>query len=1159
MSHTLRCPGIFGRPSRHIGVATVALALVISASGLFLSAPPASATVPGWGSLAPLTGAGVSGPTETSQAASVSCGANGDCAVGGTLTTSSGSHAWLATITGGSVSASAFVSVPDSAAYTTFSTTSTVTNLSCPAAGACVAVGTFVTQLSGMPTAETVAWSATSTNHVWSPATIIPSSPSALGMSASDETLTPVDLSCAAVGACVLVGTYLDGGVSSVFTSTQSGVTWHDAAATVTSTLGSLTVAGVSCPSPGWCALGANLTTSSGATSPVVDVLDSGVWTPADTSSYSSLSTVTSDAPSLTALSNISCAAPNECAVAGQFALSTKKVAVYVAGLTATGDTTVMSSPTALVGLANLQGGPASRVSGLVCPDNGDCTLAGIYDRSANQTEVFTANEVNGTWGSASLLPGSFSLNLGFDASVANLSCITDQVCALGGGVTDGLGDHHTLVATETPSGWSGVGFLPDATGLNAGDDDEVTALACSIAGSCVAAGTYTTTTPAAATHVFVDEAFTSPPPPNPPREPVNVTALPGSLQALVSWQPPVSTGGSMITTYKVTASPGGSSCTTSSMTCIVPNLTDGTSYTFVVTASNISGPGNPSLPSNAVTPSPLPSVPLDVTLAVNANTIIVSWQPPVSSGSPVLSYTAVATPGGKQCTAEATASPLSCRLVGLTNGTHYGVTVSAQSAIGVGPSSSAAYAVPEPLLAAPTNVRASATGIGQVTVRWLAPAPDGALPLRDYVVTSTPPGYGCTVSTLTCVVKPIPNGKTLTFTVTPVNASGAGAASLPSAPVTTPAVASPPTNITVLVSSKALGVSWSAPVNNGGEKVTEYIATGASKTQTATCATVAPTTGCQLTNLTNGNTYTITVVAINVVGSSRPSAPVSANPATPPSLPRNITIKQSGNNSLTVHWRGATSDGGSPITSYVATASPGSASCTVTPPAANTCVFSDFPDTVAYSFSVVAINAAGTSLAAVSAVSVEPTGVPSTPAGLLVAVGRQTATITWDASTGGDTTVSGYTVTATEGGTSSFCQVAGGPLTCTFNALTDGETYSFSVVATNAYGNSAASTPVTAVPGLAPSAPSHVGAAAETRSITVSWHAPLQSGDPAITSYVAKATFGGHTYTCGVNGTTYSCAIYGLTSGDTYIVTVTATNVIGVSPPSVPLRVKVK
>jgi uncharacterized repeat protein (TIGR02543 family) len=88
------------------------------------------------------------------------------------------------------------------------------------------------------------------------------------------------------------------------------------------------------------------------------------------------------------------------------------------------------------------------------------------------------------------------------------------------------------------------------------------------------------------------------------PDAPSNVSATAGNTQATVSWTAP-SSGGADITGYTVTASNGGGSCTTTGGTsCVVTGLTNGTSYTFTVTATNAIGTSNASSASSAVTPA---------------------------------------------------------------------------------------------------------------------------------------------------------------------------------------------------------------------------------------------------------------------------------------------------------------------------------------------------------------------------------------------------------------------------------------------------------------------------------------------------------------------------------------------------------------------------
>ena len=152
----------------------------------------------------------------------------------------------------------------------------------------------------------------------------------------------------------------------------------------------------------------------------------------------------------------------------------------------------------------------------------------------------------------------------------------------------------------------------------------------------------------------------------------------------MVTWTAPTYTGGLSISHYTVTSS-GGQTCTTANgttTTCTVTGLTNGTAYTFTVTATNSLGTGPASAASAPATPSTVPGAPTGVTATGGQNAqSTVSWTAPSSNGgSAITGYTVTSTPGSILCT---TTGATSCTVTGLTNGTSYTFKVTATNGSG--------------------------------------------------------------------------------------------------------------------------------------------------------------------------------------------------------------------------------------------------------------------------------------------------------------------------------------------------------------------------------------------------------------------------------------------------------------------------------------------
>jgi hypothetical protein len=96
------------------------------------------------------------------------------------------------------------------------------------------------------------------------------------------------------------------------------------------------------------------------------------------------------------------------------------------------------------------------------------------------------------------------------------------------------------------------------------------------------------------------------------PSAPTIITTTTSNSQVTVTWNPPASNGGSVITGYTVTSNPGGVTRTVngSTTTATFFGLIIGTSYTFKVVATNVAGNSVPSSSSISVTPYTILSAP---------------------------------------------------------------------------------------------------------------------------------------------------------------------------------------------------------------------------------------------------------------------------------------------------------------------------------------------------------------------------------------------------------------------------------------------------------------------------------------------------------------------------------------------------------------------
>lgn len=619
---------------------------------------------------------------------------------------------------------------------------------------------------------------------------------------------------------------------------------------------------------------------------------------------------------------------------------------------------------------------------------------------------------------------------------------------------------------------------------------------------------------------------------------PTNLAATAQNSSALATWSAPISNGGSTISSYTVTTTPSSTGCTVAgnagALQCVLPDLTNGTAYQVSVTATNQYGTSD-SPTAVSVTPFTVPDVPAISNVTHGDATAQVSWSAPgFDGGSAITGYQVTTSPVSQGCTTNAATT--SCSLAGLQNGTNYSVYVQAQNAAGLSAKSTAGSVIPSGVAGTPRNVMAAA-GNTTATVSWAAPLSDGGDAIVSYTVTASPGTATCTTSNLTCDLTSLANGTQYTVSVVATNINGDS--STPGTATVTPRTVPSAPTVMATPDNQSIVVSWT-PNDDGGAAVTKWTVT--TSPSSAGCVDVpANTHTCTVFGLTNGQSYTVNVHGWNEAGAGTNGSD-SAIPLTVPNPPIQVSATP-GAGSIHIEWAAPTNNGGNAISSYTITAAGADGSHqTYTTTNLNYDITS-LTNGIPYTLTVVATNDAGSSDSSQAAVAT-PRTTPGMPSGLTATAGNAQVLVQWDAPTSnGGAPITGYTVTGTPGPVG--C-TTNGATSCLISGLTNGQTYSFQVKATNVAGDGASSTSEDATPVTVPTQPQQITAVSGSGGVLVSWQAPVTDGGSAITQYAVTGAPGGSCTTAST-----SCLITGLVAGKPYSFTVVATSNVGTGLPS--------
>ena len=358
--------------------------------------------------------------------------------------------------------------------------------------------------------------------------------------------------------------------------------------------------------------------------------------------------------------------------------------------------------------------------------------------------------------------------------------------------------------------------------------------------------------------------------------------------------------------------------------------------------------------------------------------------------------------------------------------------------------------------------------------------------------------------------------------------------------------VPSTPRNFTATAGNEQVVLAWTAPTDNGGSTITKY---EVSKNSGASYVESSAAKSHVFTGLTNETQYTFMVRAVNSKGAgeaaTQTAAPSASAPVmTVPTAPQNLSAN-AGDRQVTILWTAPLSDGNSVITNYEVSSNNGNTWVTSSSNSSHT--FTGLTNGNQYTFKVRAVNAIGNSPeATTTATPVAPQitqTVPTVPQNFNAVAGNTQVALTWTTSANnGNSTIIRYEVSSNNGGA---WVTASSSTSHTFTGLTNGSQYTFKVRAVNAIGNSleamTTATPIAPQPTqTVPTVPQSFNADAGDTQVTLTWTAPANNGNSAITRYEVSVNNGIW------NTVTSPHTVTGLTNGTQYAFKVRAVNAIG-------------
>ena len=383
----------------------------------------------------------------------------------------------------------------------------------------------------------------------------------------------------------------------------------------------------------------------------------------------------------------------------------------------------------------------------------------------------------------------------------------------------------------------------------------------------------------------------------------------------------------------------------------------------------------------------------------------------------------------------------------------------------------------------APTEVTATADqDADTITVSWTAGVP-GTEDTTGYTITQTGAAaatYNAAADATSYTTEALTAGD-YSFTVVATNSVGDSDPSSPAATATINTdLPAAPVSLMATAGNAEVTLNWTDP---GDATITKYQYSDDGIVWTDIDGSGATTVAHAITGLTNGTAYTYYLRAVNSAGNSDPSRANTVTPKTVPGAPTAVTATADQDaNTITISWTAPADDGGAAITGYMVTKSYAGAtpktfdvsasetSLTI-PPEGST----DMIDPgVEFTFTVTATNSAGTGPASAPSaavmINVDPTepAQPDAPTATIDPTNDLIIQISWTAPGDGGSAITGYTLMRYDSAGDAAQPISADADDTTHSIMLSddlrGQSFTFTVTATNGVGDSMESAMSTAV-----------------------------------------------------------------------------------------------